>query len=120
MLIPQCTRRYRQRLVDQGAGGKWESADSLPAFPHGLLPPGRFIPTAEATGLGLDVLAEGAEAEDEVRFLHGLGCQLFQGYFFSKPLPVAEFVAAINGAPLQSLIARFTQDGGRLRLAGSA
>jgi EAL domain-containing protein (putative c-di-GMP-specific phosphodiesterase class I)/GGDEF domain-containing protein len=75
---------------------------------------------ALSTGLGLDVLAEGAEAEDEVRFLHDLGCQLFQGYFFSKPLPVAEFVAAINGAPLQSLIARFTQDGGRLRLAGSA
>lgn len=38
-------------------------------------------------GLGIEVLAEGTENEDEVRELYGLGCHLFQGYYFAKPMP---------------------------------
>jgi EAL domain-containing protein (putative c-di-GMP-specific phosphodiesterase class I) len=37
--------------------------------------------------LGLETLAEGIETEDQLRQLQALGCDLGQGYFFSRPLP---------------------------------
>jgi Amt family ammonium transporter len=37
-------------------------------------------------GLGLLVLAEGVETAAEVETLCALGCEIFQGYYFSKPL----------------------------------
>ena len=37
-------------------------------------------------GLGLSVLAEGAETEAEVETLCALGCSIFQGFYFSRPL----------------------------------
>lgn len=37
-------------------------------------------------GLDLLVLAEGVETQAEVDTLHQLGCDVFQGYYFSKPL----------------------------------
>ncbi|MET1115930.1 MAG: EAL domain-containing protein, partial [Comamonas sp.] len=44
-----------------------------------------------ARGLDLRVLAEGVEQEDEVRYLAQQGCDLFQGYYFSRPVPAAQF-----------------------------
>jgi predicted signal transduction protein with EAL and GGDEF domain len=44
-------------------------------------------------GLGLSVLAEGVECRSEVDQLARLGCTLFQGYFFSRPLATADFMA---------------------------
>ncbi len=41
--------------------------------------------------LGLEVIAEGVESQEQLSFLSGLGCRMFQGYFFSRPVPVAEF-----------------------------
>ena len=41
--------------------------------------------------LGLSVLAEGVETEGQRQFLLDTGCQLFQGYLFSKALPIAAF-----------------------------
>ena len=38
-------------------------------------------------------MAEGVETEAQRNFLTELGCLAFQGYLFSKPLPVAEFEA---------------------------
>ncbi|MDD3324739.1 MAG: EAL domain-containing protein [Sulfurospirillaceae bacterium] len=38
-------------------------------------------------GLGLKVLAEGVENEEEQSFLSYNGCELMQGYLFGKPLP---------------------------------
>lgn len=43
--------------------------------------------------LGLDLVAEGVETEAQRTCLTRLGCDLFQGFFYSKPLP-AEQVAA--------------------------
>jgi diguanylate cyclase (GGDEF)-like protein len=56
-----------------------------------------------AHNLRLQVVAEGVETEEQLRFLHLLRCDEVQGYFFSKPLPAAglERVLALNpGEPL--------------------
>ncbi|HEX2271737.1 MAG TPA: EAL domain-containing protein, partial [Pyrinomonadaceae bacterium] len=46
---------------------------------------------ALAHNLRLEVVAEGVETEDQLRFLHLLRCDGIQGYLFSKPLPPADF-----------------------------
>lgn len=45
-----------------------------------------------AEGLGIKVLCEGVETEEQVNLLRELGCCYVQGYFYSKPMPIAEFV----------------------------
>jgi EAL domain-containing protein (putative c-di-GMP-specific phosphodiesterase class I) len=50
-------------------------------------------------GLELDVIAEGVESEAQYRFLVGLGCQAFQGYFFGRPQPVDAFEASLKATP---------------------
>jgi predicted signal transduction protein with EAL and GGDEF domain len=58
-----------------------------------------------ARGLGIAVLAEGAETLEEVETLHGLGCSMFQGYFFSRPLPAADFATTIADPRWLALLA---------------
>lgn len=45
---------------------------------------------ALAETLGMPVVAEGVETEVQFEFLLSHGCQKFQGYLFSKPVPVSE------------------------------
>jgi diguanylate cyclase (GGDEF)-like protein/PAS domain S-box-containing protein len=44
-----------------------------------------------ARSLGLSVVAEGVETEEQVSMLLGLGCQHAQGYVFAKPMEPSEF-----------------------------
>jgi EAL domain-containing protein (putative c-di-GMP-specific phosphodiesterase class I) len=47
--------------------------------------------------MGLLVIAEGVETEGERDFLSRLGCQAFQGFLFSRPVPVDEFQRLLPG-----------------------
>lgn len=46
-------------------------------------------------GLNLEVVAEGAEILEHVEFLKDNGCDIIQGYYFSKPLDAATFEAKL-------------------------
>jgi diguanylate cyclase (GGDEF)-like protein len=43
-----------------------------------------------AHALGQTVIAEGVEEEDQVKVLKAIGCDIIQGYYFSKPVPAHE------------------------------
>ena len=44
-----------------------------------------------AKKLAMTIVAEGIENRDQVNFLKNIGCDLIQGYYFAKPMPVSEF-----------------------------
>jgi len=49
-----------------------------------------------ARNLGLDVIAEGVETVAQKEFLLQNDCLKFQGYLFSRPLPLADFEALLD------------------------
>ncbi|MFA6121551.1 MAG: EAL domain-containing protein [Sideroxydans sp.] len=51
---------------------------------------------AMANSLNLDIIAEGVETEEQRRLLQDKGCRHFQGYLFSKPIPVGQFEALLK------------------------
>jgi diguanylate cyclase (GGDEF)-like protein len=50
-----------------------------------------------AHSLNMQVVAEGIETEDELRFLQRAGCEYGQGYWCSKPLPLIELESFLTG-----------------------
>ena len=51
---------------------------------------------AIAKGLNLSVIAEGVETEEQRDILLKSGNQEYQGFFFSKPLPIKEFEGLLS------------------------
>lgn len=46
--------------------------------------------------LNVEVIAEYVETEEQRDKLHSLGCHWYQGYLYSKPIPLDEFIAFIK------------------------
>ena len=60
--------------------------------------------------LGVKVVAEGVESAAIASELRALGCDIGQGYLFAKPMPKAEFLAALGrrmvGGPRRGALLR--------------
>ena len=44
------------------------------------------------SAIGVDTVCEGVETEEQVKFLREIGCAKLQGYYFSKPLPLNDYL----------------------------
>lgn len=49
----------------------------------------------------LNIVAEGLEKEEELKILKQLGCDIYQGYYFSKPLNKDDLIDFINNKKKQ-------------------
>jgi EAL domain-containing protein (putative c-di-GMP-specific phosphodiesterase class I) len=67
-------RAFVQDLLDDASGR---------AIAHAIISLGQFM--------GLSVIAEGVETEEQRELLVDLGCDSYQGFLFSRPLPIEEF-----------------------------
>ncbi|MEG1578191.1 MAG: EAL domain-containing protein [Oscillospiraceae bacterium] len=50
-----------------------------------------------ANELQMSVVAEGVETLEQVEFLRSCGCETAQGFYYSRPMPAAEFEALLRG-----------------------
>jgi EAL domain-containing protein (putative c-di-GMP-specific phosphodiesterase class I)/GGDEF domain-containing protein len=64
-----------------------------------------------ARGLGAKVVAEGAERQEEVRMLYEDGCNLFQGFYFARPVAPDQFHDAISSISLGAKMMSVAADG---------
>jgi EAL domain-containing protein (putative c-di-GMP-specific phosphodiesterase class I) len=49
--------------------------------------------------LGMQIVAEGVETEQEATMLESMHCDRAQGYYFSRPLPPASLATLLEGSP---------------------
>lgn len=57
---------------------------------------------AMGRSLGLTVIAEGVETDQQLAFLAGQGCNAYQGYLFLKPAPAQEFTTFLRSAKVKT------------------
>ena len=57
-----------------------------------------------ARGLGLPLLAEGAETKEELAFLTAEACDQVQGYLIGRPLPIEDYLDITEGSRRQILV----------------
>lgn len=53
--------------------------------------------------MNLDVIAQGVETEKARDILISLGCKVFQGYYYSRPLPESAFLEWLDKSSTTSL-----------------
>ncbi len=51
-----------------------------------------------AKTMGIPIIVEGVETQEETNFLSGLGCSYVQGYYFYRPMSVPDYEALIGKA----------------------
>jgi EAL domain-containing protein (putative c-di-GMP-specific phosphodiesterase class I) len=49
-----------------------------------------------AQALGLELVAEGVETQEQSAALQSFGCQVMQGYLYSRPVPFIQFCALLD------------------------
>ena len=49
-----------------------------------------------AKWLNLPVIAEGVERREQVDFLHSVGCEYVQGFYFARPMPVSDYEKLVS------------------------
>jgi PAS domain S-box/diguanylate cyclase (GGDEF) domain len=74
------------------------------SFTAGIASEGTQAPLVEAMivmahRLSLKVIAEGVETMEQIKFLRAQGCDVAQGYYFSRPLPGDEFLSFLEAWP---------------------
>jgi len=57
---------------------------------------------ALSDSLGLEVLAEGVETQEQLDFLAANGCYHFQGYLFNRPMLIEQFDAMLKQSALKA------------------
>jgi diguanylate cyclase (GGDEF)-like protein/PAS domain S-box-containing protein len=57
---------------------------------------------AMASSLQMEVIAEGVETEEQLRYLSQQGCHNVQGYYFSRPRPASELADIRFDVPIQT------------------
>ena len=77
--------------IDRGFVEQLERSDSARTIVRTALAMGR--------GLGLETLAEGVETAGQLEVLEALGCDAYQGYWFSRPLELEAFTAQLPRLP---------------------
>ena len=60
---------------------------------------------ALSRGLGVPVVAEGVETEEQLRFLADENCAGIQGYLIGRPKPIADYAATVGRKPRRKPIA---------------
>lgn len=60
--------------------------------------------------LDIPVIAEGVETREQADFLKNMGCNLMQGYFFSKPLPAKDFELVLKETLVETVKYNFQGD----------
>lgn len=76
----------------------------------GKNPDARAIATAiisMAKSLGLSVVAEGIETQEQLELLREEGCDEMQGYYYSRPLPAHDFTLLLNSEEQPQNITKF-------------
>jgi EAL domain-containing protein (putative c-di-GMP-specific phosphodiesterase class I) len=57
-----------------------------------------------AHSLKLDVVAEGVETREQLEILRSQGCDIMQGYLFSKPIPVDDIAPFLLSDAAQKIL----------------
>ena len=91
-LIVETAKKLREHgfcieMDDFGTG--YSSLNMLASLPIDVLKLEAIISLAKA--LEVPCIAEGVETAEQVDALKKMGCNIIQGYFFSRPLPELEF-----------------------------
>lgn len=68
-----------------------------------------------AKWLDMETVAEGVETKNQLDFLRNIGCDQIQGYYYSKPLPEADFSKklsrlTVNTGPATNTLKRLDMD----------
>jgi diguanylate cyclase len=58
-----------------------------------------------AHGLGMKITAEGVETGTTLALLTGMGCDLAQGYFIDRPMPLADLLSRLSAVPTPNVSA---------------